>query len=137
MTQDVGKVFALITSLAVASVTPAAAFAPPPGAYDPAATTSQICALGYSHAHRNVPYSVRDRVYNAYGLPRGQRRGYVIDHLIPLELSGTNATDNLWPQPRTVSHRKDRDENRLRGEVCNGTISLSGARAEIIRLWRR
>jgi hypothetical protein len=113
------------------------AFAPPTGAFDPAATPAQICALGYAHAHRKVPYRVRDLVYDRYGLPRGSRRGYVIDHLVPLELGGTNAIANLWPQTSAAAHRKDRDEDRLHAEVCAGAISLAAARAEMLRLWRR
>jgi hypothetical protein len=107
------------------------------GAYDVNATASAVCTLGYARRHRKVPYRIRDRVYNAYGLARGHRRGYVIDHLIPLELGGANAIANLWPQPRPESKRKDRDEGRLHDQVCNGEITLAGARAEMIRLWRR
>jgi hypothetical protein len=120
-----------------ATFAPAAAFTPPIGSFDPTSTPAQVCALGYAREHRNVPYRMRDLVYDRYGLPRGSRRGYVIDHLVPLELGGTNAIANLWPQPRAAAHRKDLDEDRLHGEVCAGELSLSAARAEIIRLWRR
>jgi hypothetical protein len=108
---------------------------PPPGAYDPTATRNQVCQYGYARSHRNVPYRLRDAVYNAYGLPRGSRRGYVIDHFIPLELGGSNVRANLWPQTRAEAHLKDRDEDRLRAEVCSGAVSLDSARAEIRRLW--
>jgi len=136
-TYPAGKFYAFVAILVVAAALPAAAFVPPSGVYDTTATTSQVCTLGYARAHRRVPYRVRDRVYAAYGLPRGQRRGYVIDHLVPLELGGTNSPANLWPQARAVSHRKDRDENRLRAEICDGQLSLTDARAEILRIWRR
>lgn len=129
--------YVFVAGFIVAATVPAAAFAPPLGAYDARATTSQVCTLGYARGHRRVPYRVRDRVYAVYGLPRGQRRGYVIDHLVPLELAGTNALANLWPQTRVISGRKDRDENRLRAEVCDGQLSLADARAEILRMWRR
>lgn len=105
------------------------------GAFDPTATPAQVCAPGYARAHRKVPYRLRDLVYDRYALPRGSRRGYVIDHLIPLEIGGTNAIANLWPQPRAAAHRKDRDEDRLHAEVCSGEIPLAAARAEILRLW--
>ena len=83
-----------------------------------------------------MPYHLRDTVYRRYGLRRGFRRGYVIDHFIPLELGGRNDLANLWPQPREQSHRKDRDENRLHDAVCTGSESLADARAEIARTWR-
>ena len=125
------------TLLACATIGRAAAQTAPAGAFDPTATPAQVCAIGYARAHRKVPYRVRDLVYDRYRLPRGSRRGYVIDHLIPLEIGGTNAIANLWPQPRAAAHRKDRDEDRLHGEVCSGEISLAAARAEILRLWKR
>ena len=125
----VGAVFAMAQQQTTASTTP--------GAYDASATANAVCTLGYARRHRNVPYRIRDRVYTAYGLARGHRRGYIIDHLIPLELGGTNAVANLRPQPRPESKRKDRDEDRLHDEVCSGQITLAAARAEMIRLWRR
>jgi len=127
----------LLLVLALSAALPAEAEGPPPGAFDATATPAQICALGYARSRRKVPYRTRDLVYDRYGLPRGTRRGYVIDHFIPLELGGTNAVANLWPQPRAAARRKDRDEGRLHDEVCAGAISLAAARAEIIRLWGR
>ena len=114
-----------------------AAFAPPPGAYDRAATVAEVCALGYARRHRRVPYRLRDAVYRRYGLPRGTRRGYVIDHLVPLELGGRNDPANLWPQTRADARRKDRDENRLHEAVCAGTMTLAAARADMLARWRR
>ena len=127
--------------LALALVRPCAAsaqsFMPPTGAYDARVTVAEICTLGFARRHRHVPYRLRDTVYRRYGLQRGTRRGYVIDHFIPLELGGRNDLANLWPQPRAQSHRKDRDENRLHEAVCAGRESLADARAEIARTWRR
>lgn len=129
--------FVVLIVLAAAAVGRARAFAPPVGSYDRLASVAAICTLGYARRHRRVPYRVRDEVYDRYGLPRGMRRGYVIDHLVPLELGGRNDLANLWPQKRSQAHRKDLDENRLHDEVCSGEISLPAARAEILRLWRK
>ena len=111
--------------------------APPRGSFDARVTVAEICTLGFARRHRRVPYRLRDAVYNRYGLRRGFRRGYVIDHLIPLELGGRNDLANLWPKSRARSYRKDRDENRLHDAVCAGNESLADARAEIVRLWRQ
>ncbi|MBD5654307.1 MAG: HNH endonuclease [Candidatus Eremiobacteraeota bacterium] len=127
---------ALAVLLAAVQLPASAATITAIGAFAPSATRAQICTFGYAHAHRNVPYRVRDIVYDRFGLPRGHRRGYVIDHLIPLELGGTNAIENLWPQPRAAAHRKDLDEDRLHEELCAGTISLVDARSEMLRLWK-
>jgi len=112
------------------------AFSSPPGSFDPAATPAAVCTTGYARSHRSVPYRFRDTVYDAYGLTRGHRAGYVIDHFVPLELGGTNDRANLWPQTRAEAKRKDLDERRLRAEVCSNAVTLDSARAEIIRLWR-
>ena len=80
---------------------------------------------------------MRDAVYDRYGLPRGTRRGFVIDHLVPLELGGRNDLANLWPQKRADARRKDRDENRLHAAVCSGRSTIEAARAEMLRRWRR
>lgn len=129
-----------VASLAFATAglcaTRAVAFAPPAGSYERAVTTAEICTLGYARHHRRVPYRVRDAVYNRFGLPRGTRRGYVIDHLVPLELGGRNDRANLWPQRRTDAARKDREENQLHDAVCSGRISLDAARAQILRRWQ-
>ena len=111
--------------------------ASPPGTFDARVTVAEICTLGFARRHRRVPYRLRDAVYDRYGLRRGFRRGYVIDHLIPLELGSRNDLANLWTQPRAQSYRKDRDENRLHDAVCAGSESLADARAEIVRIWRR
>ena len=115
----------------------ALAFAVAIGAFDPSASAAEVCRPSYAHAHRNVPRALRDRVYAAAGVPRGQRRGWVIDHIIPLELGGTNAVANLAAQPRAVARTKDRDENRLHAAVCSGSLSLAAARSELLRKWKR
>jgi hypothetical protein len=97
---------------------------------------SQVCVLGEAHRRRAVSYRVRDRVYLAYGIPRGQRKGlYRIDHLIPLELGGSNRAANLWPQPVADSKLKDRVEDELHEAVCDGGMSLDAAQRAIARDW--
>ncbi|GAC1491481.1 MAG: hypothetical protein NVS2B8_15660 [Vulcanimicrobiaceae bacterium] len=126
-----------LVAFGVAVGVPASAFEPPPGSFDRAVTVAQLCTLGYARRHRHVPYRVRDAVYARFGLPRGQRRGYVIDHLVPLELGGRNDVANLWPQTRAESRRKDREENRLHAAVCAGEVSLAAARQQLLARWRR
>jgi hypothetical protein len=61
-----------------------------------------------------------------------------IDHLIPLELGGSNARANLWPQRYDGAWnaaRKDRLERRLHAMVCRGEISLKTAQEAIARDW--
>ncbi len=114
-------------TLPIASMTPGAV-----ASSDPAV----VCAYGYAAAHRDVPYSVRDRVYDEYGIPRGHRRGLRIDHLIPLETGGSNEVRNLWPQTYAESRQKDEVENALHEAVCSRhTLTLAAAQAAIARNW--
>lgn len=57
------------------------------------------------------------------------------DHLISLELGG-NPTDekNLWPEPNYGS--KDACENRLKNQVCAGTLTLKAAQQGISGNWK-
>ena len=122
-------IVALLAALALpnASTTPGAIASSNPAV---------VCQYGYASAHRDVPYSVRDRVYNEYGIPRGHRKGLRIDHLIPLETGGSNDVRNLWPQPLGESKRKDEVENALRVAVCvRHTLTLASAQAAIARNW--
>src|SRR5271166_1617018 len=67
-----------------------------PGAIQ-SSDTSAICTPGWAEAHRDVSYATEDEVAREYGL--SSHYGYEIDHLIPLELGGSNSTSNLWPEP--------------------------------------
>ena len=63
---------------------------------------------------------------------------YEIDHLIPLELGGSNDISNLWPQSYVApwgAHIKDELENRLHKLVCAGTITLPEAQNAITSNW--
>lgn len=109
-----------------------------PGARLAGATRARVCTPGYSARVRNVPPSLKREIYAEYGI-LGHRPGeYEIDHLIPLELGGSNSPRNLWPEPYSGSagaHEKDAMENRLHAEVCSGAISLAAAQREIVARW--
>ncbi len=95
-----------------------------------------VCRLGEARRERAVSYRTRDRVYLAYGIPRGRRKGlYRIDHLIPLELGGSNRPSNLWPQTYADSKRKDRVEDELHAAVCSGAMTLDAAQRAIAKDW--
>jgi hypothetical protein len=95
-----------------------------------------VCQIGDARRERAVSYRTRDRVYLAYGIARGHRKGrYRIDHLVPLELGGSNRPANLWPQEFTDSKLKDRVEDELHEAVCSGAMSLDAAQKAIARDW--
>lgn len=110
-----------------------------PGAAFSGVTASQVCTPGWSEAHRDVPDEVRYQVFAEYGLSYGVHDSYEVDHLIPLELGGSNSIGNLWPQPQGGANpgypSKDRLENRLHELVCSGSLSLAVAQHTIAANW--
>jgi hypothetical protein len=99
---------------------------------------TDICTPGYSSKVRNVPDSVKTQVYAEYGITSHQPGEYEVDHLISLELGGSNSIKNLWPEPYhgdLNAHVKDKLENRLHSMVCNGEINLESAQHEIATDW--
>jgi hypothetical protein len=110
-----------------------------PGAIDPAVTQSNIrstiCTPGYTATVR-PPAAETDKWKRQseadYGV--GDSSGEY-DHLVSLELGGTNATSNLWPEPGSIPNPKDAVENRLHEEVCAGRLTLAAAQAAIAADW--
>ena len=86
---------------------------------------------------RRPSTAIKDEVYAEYGIAAGQRHRYRIDHLVPLELDGSNSIRNLWPQPTGASEAKDRLEDTLHSMVCAGEMTLAGAQHAIRTNWVR
>lgn len=109
-----------------------------PGAIFATATKDQICQSGYSSSVRNVPTSEKNQVYAEYGIASHFSGQYEVDHLISLELGGSNDIANLWPEaasPTPGFHQKDQVENFLHNQVCSGAMSLQDAQREIATNW--
>ncbi|MEY2463748.1 MAG: hypothetical protein QOH64_1886 [Acidimicrobiaceae bacterium] len=108
-----------------------------PGDVFPAATADVICVAGYSAGVRDVDASLRSQVFAAYGISSETRSDYQLDHLVPLELGGSNDAKNLWPEPLAASsgngaHSKDTAENQFHDAVCSGRADLAAAQAGIL-----
>ncbi len=109
-----------------------------PGAIIQSATREQICQPGYARSVRDVPDSEKEQVYAGYGIASHQPGQYEVDHLISLELGGSNDLANLWPEvaePRPGFHEKDQVENYLHDQVCSGAMSLQDAQHQIASNW--
>lgn len=103
-----------------------------------AVTAAQVCVSGYTAKVRHVPLSVRKRVFAEYGIPYADASKYEVDHLISLELGGSNDIRNLWPEPYAGSHgarAKDKVENHLHSLVCAGSVKLATAQRAIASDW--
>ncbi len=93
---------------------------------------------GYASKVRNVPASEKAKVYDEYGIKSHTAGQFEIDHLISLELGGSNDIENLWPQSYTATwnaHQKDKLENELHRLVVSGNMSLTDAQQEIASDW--
>lgn len=104
-------------------------------------TKEGVCTPGYSKSVRNVPQSEKKQVYHEYSMqPDKSPCPCEVDHLISLELGGSNDIKNLWPQPYTGkwnAHMKDRLENWLHKQVCKGDMSLQEAQEAIKGDWTK
>ena len=72
-------------------------------------------------------YGIQDTAYNA--------KYSELDHLVPLELGGSNDATNLWPEMGKRPNPKDSVETALKHAVCKGTVTLAAAQQAIATNW--
>lgn len=121
-------------------ILPAAGYPNPsltPGDVLPDAAAQQGCTPGYASSVRSVTPDEKHQVYRRYGIADtpGQHE---VDHFISLELGGSNALTNLWPEPYNPppgAHEKDKVENYLHERVCDGALTLQQAQTAIRTDW--
>ena len=123
------------TAIAVPAGVPMPDPALTPGAIQ-SSDTAAICTPGWAEAHRDVSFATEDYVAHEYGLSSHSR--YEIDHLIPLELGGSNSVRNLWPEPYDSPYgatQKDGLEDYLHQQACEHGLPLATAQHEIAASW--
>lgn len=93
-----------------------------PGAVFTNVTVEQITQKGYANklngGVRNVPESEKKKIFIEYfGAVPAKTSNYEVDHLISLELGGSNDPKNLWPESYLTepfnAHIKDKVEDRM------------------------
>lgn len=99
--------------------------------------TKTVCTPGYAGSVRHVTQSTKNKIFAEYGIkPSGD---FEIDHLISLQLGGSNDESNLWPQSYTTmpynAHVKDVLESYLHHLVCKGKMTLQDAQEAIRGNW--
>jgi hypothetical protein len=82
---------------------------------------------------------MKEAVYAAYGIGEREPGEYEVDHLIPVELGGSNEFPNLWPEMEPDGspgwREKDQVEVYLGKAVCARVITLSQARNLVATRW--
>ena len=110
-----------------------------PGSVDPAVTQATIrrtiCVSGWTATVRPPSGETTRAKYDVARPAYGSTAPGELDHLVPLELGGSNDITNLWPEAGAIPNAKDPVENELKAAVCAGTITLYRARLAIARDW--
>ena len=106
-----------------------------------ATISSTICVPGYTKTVRpSVAYTdaLKAQQMALYG-DTGPASAYEEDHRVPLEVGGhPSAAGNLWPEPWAGvagAHAKDRIENRVHTDVCDGKLTLAQGQAVFLGDW--
>ena len=103
-----------------------------------------VCSASFhTGSIRNVPESEKHSVETEYGLAaKGYGSTLEIDHIVSLELGGSNDIANLFPEEATLPgnapgfHVKDKLENKLHDLVCSGAMTLSAVQHGIASDWQ-
>lgn len=86
-----------------------------------------------------VTESMQDEVFARYRISPGRRRYYVIDHLIPKELGGSDDVRNLWPQKVSArpygARRKKILTQHFLEMIAAKQITLAEAQREMSEDW--
>lgn len=128
----------LLSLLALASVPDPALT---PGAVDHSVAqwnvATTICVAGYAAKARHVTAATKRKVVAAYrrAHPDWPPGPYEIDHLISIEVGGSNEATNLWPEPLAEARKKDVVESRAHRAVCSGKKALEEAQKELVQ-WK-
>lgn len=122
-----------------------------PGATDPRVTQATLAktvcrrdptthrVVSYTAGVRNVTETMKKQVFAAYGIDWSRHSDFEVDHLVSLELGGSNDLKNLWPESYVAkplnAHVKDALEDRLHALVCQGKLRLDNAQFAIRSDW--
>lgn len=98
-----------------------------------------VCAMPHEQVVGEVSTSLRQEVFQEYGIVNARADDYEIDYLIAPGLGGVEDIHNLWPEPYTSrtwnAQVKDNLEERLHELVCANKLDLPTAQHEIATDW--
>ncbi len=112
-----------------------------PGVINPKLTQALVCSKSFrTGPYRHVTPAMHKQIYALYGLtPNKAPCPCEDDHLISIELGGSNDNRNRWPQSYISkpwnAHIKDKLEGRLHRLVCAKKLTLQEAQQAISSNW--
>ena len=90
-----------------------------------------ICKPSYVKKIKSqITNETSTKIFAEYSIAKKKRSDYAIDHLVPVDMGGTNALTNLWPIPlkgTATPQRKAVVDAAVRKSMCAGFISLAAA----------
>jgi hypothetical protein len=98
---------------------------------------AKLCRPAYASRVPKVSRRQKARAFVRYGVKRSAH-AVTLDHLVSVNLGGSNSLDNLWPERYDGSWgaiKKNRLEKRLHALVCSGALRLGSARRQISHNW--
>ncbi len=99
----------------------------------------QVCVLTPEADDRKPSLQLASQVFAQYQIEKPRPRAFEVDYLITPSLGGAEDIRNLWPQPYAggvwTAHIKDALEDYLRTKVCDGSLDIATAQAEIASNW--
>jgi hypothetical protein len=124
----------LTAGAAIAAKAPKPALTP--GAVNTKITVATLCSRAGTVKARPISDGTKRRVFAAYHVARRARGASTIDHLVPVELGGTNALDNLWPITKSEARAKRFVVVKVVARMCAGDVDLATAQAAFVTGWR-
>jgi hypothetical protein len=85
-------------------------------------------------------YPKKQQVFAEYGIDWSLHSGYEVDHIVSLELGGSNDISNLFPESYSIQYGariKDKLEDDLHEQVCTHRLPLTVAQDKIATDWLR
>ena len=112
-----------------------------PGALYSKLTKAVLCSSGFRTSSDPQRARVREvrRGTRVWDGPRALRGTLEIDHIVSLEIGGSNDIANLFPEKAKPSPGypvKDKLENRLHAMVCANQMTLRTAQQQIAANWQ-